>query len=796
MSKAYDRVEWSFLEGIMRQMGFDRRWVEMVLRCVQTVSYSFVVNGEVRGMVQQQRGLRQGDSISPYLFLLCAEAFSLLIMEAEARGHLHGVKICPRAPTISHLLFADDSFVFFRATEEECETVREVLLKYEMVTGQQVNFQKSCVSFSRNVTLEQQVELATKLGITRVPKHDKYLGLPTEVSYSKEEAFGYVKEKIDKRARGWREKTLSIAGKEILIKAVLQSIPNYVMSCFELPKHLCNAIHSSLARFWWGDNDNGKKIHWLSWDKLCVPKSEEGMGFRNMTYFNRALLAKQGWRLLRRPDALVARLLKAKYFSDTDFLHATCGSDPSFVWRSLLVGRDTVLKKGMRFTVGNGSSIKIWADPWLPLPHNFMPFSTPMEGPETWRVCDLMDEEAMEWVEHVVIELFTEEEAAMILRIPLSVRRVHDRLAWHFDKHGMYRVKSGYHVARTTDCIAWSASSSDNTGRARRKYWSKVWKAQVPPKVRGFIWRLCRDIVPTRAALHKKFHVSDMTCVFCNKGVETGLHLFRDCSVACIFWKHNPLHLKSQSFPGATIAEWIGVVMDRLSGQQLDVFFVSLWALWTERNNILWKGRSCDPFNMSIWALQFLEDYKKVHNKLKVKMKRAKARWSCPPSGRLKLNVDGAFLEDRRVGGIGVVARDEPGVCLVALSRHMPYAQSAMHMEAEALRASLLIAIYRGWNEIEIESDCETLLQALAKDGDVVKVSAILVDCRHYLMAFDFVLLRHVNLEANRVANRLAHLARSSTFDELWEDSPPDIIQDVLIEDGCTFLQGIGVMSP
>ncbi|KAL6138422.1 hypothetical protein ACLB2K_063705 [Fragaria x ananassa] len=188
-------------------------------------------------------------------------------------------------------------------------------------------------------------------------------------------------------------------------------------------------------------------------------------------------------------------------------------------------------------------------------------------------------------------------------------------------------------------------------------------------------------------------------------GDQSGL---RDCSVACIFWKHNPLHLKSQSFPGATIAEWIGVVMDRLSGQQLDVFFVSLWALWTERNNILWKGRSCDPFNMSIWALQFLEDYKKVHNKLKVKMKRAKARWSCPPSGRLKLNVDGAFLEDRRLGGIGVVARDEHGVCLVALSRHMPYAQSAMHMEAKALQASLLIAIYRGWNEIEIESDFYT----------------------------------------------------------------------------------------
>ncbi|KAL6228110.1 hypothetical protein ACLB2K_002064 [Fragaria x ananassa] len=308
------------------------------------------------------------------------------------------------------------------------------------------------------------------------------------------------------------------------------------MSCFELPKHLCNAIHSSLARFWWGDNDNGKKIHWLSWDKLCVPKSEGGMGFRNMTYFNRALLAKQGWRLLRRSDALVARLLKAKYFSDTDFLHATCGSDPSFVWRSLLVERDTVLKKGMRFTVLNRDTML---------------------------------------------------RAQLIVLLGMRpLQTIPDEL------EGNIGVKCG------------RLRCHQRSGVSYGRY------VEISSQQRLL-------------NLHRKFHVSDMTCVFCNKGVETGLHMFWDCSVACIFWKHNPLHLKSQSFPGATIAEWIGVVMDRLSGQQLDVFFVSLWALWTERYNIFWKGRSCDPFNMSIWALQFLEDYKKVHNKLKVKMKRA-----------------------------------------------------------------------------------------------------------------------------------------------------------------------------
>ncbi|KAL6205710.1 hypothetical protein ACLB2K_022964 [Fragaria x ananassa] len=332
MSKAYDRVEWGFLEVVMRRVGFHERWIAMILRCISTVSYSFLINGEVRGLVLPSRGLRQGDSLSPYLFLLCAEALSRLIMEAEVGGRLHGVRVCPEAPMISHLLFADDSLIFFRANEEECGVVRDILLQYERVSGQQVNFQKSSISFSRNICLDAQFQLAAQLGVTRVTKHDKYLGLPIEVSYSKVEAFQYVQEKIEKRSKGWRGKTLSVAGREILIKAVLQSIPNYVMSCFELLKHLCIAMHSLLAKFWWGDNEGDKKIHWLAWDRLCKPKSEGGMGFRNLIYFNRALLAKQGWRILSRPEALVTRLLRAKYFPQSNFMQASLGSDPSFVW--------------------------------------------------------------------------------------------------------------------------------------------------------------------------------------------------------------------------------------------------------------------------------------------------------------------------------------------------------------------------------------------------------------------------------------------------------------------------------
>ncbi|KAK9924951.1 hypothetical protein M0R45_033292 [Rubus argutus] len=235
MSKAYDRIEWNFLEASLIKLGFHQTWVNWIMRCIRTVSYSFILNGEPRGLIKPTRGLRQGDAISPYLFLICAEVLSLMISMAESQGRLQGLKICNRAPSISHLFFADDSFIFFKATAPACEVLNEIFTNYELSSGQKINLDKSSISFSHNVHLDQQEALALILNVNRVDKHDKYLGLPMEISYSKVEAFGFLKEKIQKKLNGWREKYLSAAGKEVLIKAVIQSFPTYVMSCFELP---------------------------------------------------------------------------------------------------------------------------------------------------------------------------------------------------------------------------------------------------------------------------------------------------------------------------------------------------------------------------------------------------------------------------------------------------------------------------------------------------------------------------------------------------------------------------------
>jgi hypothetical protein len=114
MSKAYDRVEWNFLLAMMQRMGFDSKWIQLISMCVQTASYAVLINGVPRGCIQPTRGIRQGDPIYPYLFLICAEALSSLLTQADRKGVLSGVPTSKQGPHINHLFFADDSLLFCR----------------------------------------------------------------------------------------------------------------------------------------------------------------------------------------------------------------------------------------------------------------------------------------------------------------------------------------------------------------------------------------------------------------------------------------------------------------------------------------------------------------------------------------------------------------------------------------------------------------------------------------------------------------------------------------------------------
>ena len=163
MSKAYDRVEWIFLARIMEKMGFCSKWIQWIMECVTTITYAVNTTGEKTGFIRPTRGLRQGDLLSPYLFLLCAEGFTSLIKQSNVLGKLTGMRIAHGAPYLSHLFFAGDSLIFCKAKGVETGELKRILKVYKEASGQVINVEKSTLFFSKNVAAWQRTEVMDEL---------------------------------------------------------------------------------------------------------------------------------------------------------------------------------------------------------------------------------------------------------------------------------------------------------------------------------------------------------------------------------------------------------------------------------------------------------------------------------------------------------------------------------------------------------------------------------------------------------------------------------------------------------
>ncbi|GJT53353.1 ribonuclease H [Tanacetum coccineum] len=279
MSKAYDRVEWHFIRAVLGKFRFPTRFTNLIMACVSSVSYSFNINEKIAGHVTLARGLRQGDPISPYLFIMCTEVLSSMIRKLVTQGRIHGVKVCRGASAISHLFFADDNISFLRASSADVINLKNILVRYCRSSGQIINYEKLEVSFSANVEPHVRTHIIESLEVREVTVQSKYLGFPSVIDESKKVVFRAIIDKIKKKLQGWKEKTISIGGKEVLIKSVAQAMPMYVMNIFLLPDTLIDDIHIALNYFW-------------------------------------SLLAKQVWRLITNPTTLAAKVLKARLFHD------------------------------------------------------------------------------------------------------------------------------------------------------------------------------------------------------------------------------------------------------------------------------------------------------------------------------------------------------------------------------------------------------------------------------------------------------------------------------------------------
>jgi hypothetical protein len=270
MEKAFDSMEWDFILKILSLLGFHSTWIKWIQQCITTTSFSILHDGAPFGNFVPSRGLRQGDPLSLFLFILGSEILSKLILREENLESLHGIKMASTSPPISHLLFADDVMIFSQANGNEANAIINCLSTYARWSGQCINMSKSAVFFSKNCRPATRNAVKSILHLQSIPARAKYLGIPLFMLSKERDTFIELNDRIFAKISGWKAKLLSQAARTTLVKPVANAIPTYVMSIFLLPKSLCSDINNGLRKFWWGfPQDKKHNLSFLSWKSIC-----------------------------------------------------------------------------------------------------------------------------------------------------------------------------------------------------------------------------------------------------------------------------------------------------------------------------------------------------------------------------------------------------------------------------------------------------------------------------------------------------------------------------------------------
>ncbi|CAN6559066.1 unnamed protein product [Malus baccata var. baccata] len=789
MQKAYDRVEWDFLEAVMERMGFSDIWRKLIMGCVTSVNFAVILNRMPGNKFAPSRGLRQGDPLSPFLFLLVGEVLSRLIQDAIDKRMLKGVKMNVGGPVISHILFADDTLIFLKANKKNCRNLVKLLEAYCLASGQGINAQKSCVFFGANTPEAVSTELGLILAMPVVNNPGSYLGVPAVWGRSKSRGLAYVNGRLLGKLQGWIQSTLSRAGKEVLIKAVAQAIPAYPMNIFKFPTSVCNEMDALIARFWWGDMGGGRKIHWVSMETLGLQKRMGGLGFRSFQEFNVALLAKQCWRLINEPDSLWAMVLEARYFPNCSFFDARKGGRASWAWSSLLAGRDLILQGAHKQIMG-GDGVRVWVDIWLPsLPFGHPSPSGGVTVTRNTRVSSLICQTTHDWDITFLNPFLSSQEQSAILETPIGNSRRNDRLVWADSRNGKFSVRSGYHWLQVR-----SISLRDHRHPSVRVVpewvWNAIWKVEVPAKMRHFLWTTVHNAIATKASLYRCRSSTTPLCLICNCNEETIKHLLLLCPWVGSIWLGGALKYNVNCGRITSWVLWLQSAFEHNLGSDASRSWVqayvvfSCWHIWKTRCEFVFNNLPINSSKVLMVIHNSMEAFSEARRESGAIVTANSNRvgivssWSPPAAPFCKSKF-------ANFGFVGVVVRNAVGE-FVAAARYAIAASSAALAEAYALLRGCEVGSSLGLSSVIFESDSLESIFCLTgsmEDGSW-EAFPTLVRVMELGKTFQNCRWSWVPRSANVAADSLASTNNQEMCDIVWVDRPPSSLVHVLNNDG------------
>ncbi|XP_026384999.1 uncharacterized protein LOC113280607 [Papaver somniferum] len=531
MSKAFDRVDWDFLITAMKAFGFNNNFCSLIYQCVSTTSIAVLLNDCPGDYFKPTRGLRQGDPLSPYLFIICMEIFSRLLLAGEKEQLINGVKITPKNGPISHIFFADACLLFIRANFRECHNLISLLDSFGKASGQLINFDKSGFFFSKKVQPKHQRMIRKILKIKKINPQDSYLGTALFISKAKIKLFKSLIEKMEHKIHVWMGKLLPQTSKLILNKSSLASMASYQMSCFILPKKITNKTDSIQRDFWWGKETDYKGYYPRSYSCLCNPKNKGGLGFRNAHTLNLAMITKLSWRMLTEPNALWVTQLKPRYFRNSSTFKAKILSTSSWIWKCISKGIH-LIEQYIIWEIGDGLNTNIWTDRWITnLESNLSSFRTTCNSHLTL-VNDLIDPLTKKWNSTLIFNMFPDNIARKITNTRISIDKL-DTLRWLLTKSGVFSVKSMYNKLTERTVNHYNLGQPDS-------FWKNLWDLNVSQRIKIFIWKCLQDALSTNLKLSAFMEDVQPNCSFGCNMVESVEHLFISCPYAKSVWAEEP----------------------------------------------------------------------------------------------------------------------------------------------------------------------------------------------------------------------------------------------------------------
>ncbi|KAF7843911.1 uncharacterized protein G2W53_000816 [Senna tora] len=508
IQKAYDKLSWDFLQAVMIKMAFPTNVIQVIMQYVTTVSYSLMLNGQQVGSFCPQRGILQGDPLSPYLFLLCSNILSCMLHKEERAKNIQGIQFDPH----------------------NCSSIKRVLEKYATLA----------------------------------------------------DLFNELVEKVESKLAGWKSRLLSQIGRLTLIKSVLQASPIYQLSVLPMPNKYADRIDALSTNFYWGHN-NKSGIHLAAKQKLFKSRVRGGLGLRQTSLFNKALMAKQVWRVVSQPASVYSQWARAKYFSNNLELLPKKTTQPAAIWRCLDKSGSLIFDH-LWWKIATGEQVPLGSRFWWPLLTNY-PF-------QHQNVAALINSQTRTWNQPLVNQLFAPSVASNILHSPLPLCTSADSFIWKFSITGEYKVSEGYQLLSDT---------RHQNNPSQFFPWKYLWSLSIPSKIKNFIWRILNNALPNLTNLTRHHMQLDEICCICQRDSESLHHLFIHCTFARSIWFGSCLALRIEQFPSTDLQQClVHWFLQAQTGnfQEVDALHVKLICLhniWYARNKFYMEGTELSP---------------------------------------------------------------------------------------------------------------------------------------------------------------------------------------------------------